>query len=150
MMFLSRATNTLDSKGRISVPADFRMAVSASGFAGIVVWRSFDGPFIHGGGMDLMREYQAVASAMDPFDDVRIAFERSIFAESVPLTFDSTGRVSLPKHLAEHAGLDGKATFVGLGNRFEIWAPEAYEAQAEQARALTAQSKDKLKLPGRI
>ena len=35
-MFLSTVTNSLDAKGRVSVPADFRSVVANSSFDGII------------------------------------------------------------------------------------------------------------------
>lgn len=145
-MFLSRATNTLDSKGRISVPADFRAVVGDGHFDGIIVWPSFDGAYLEGGGLSLMKDYLALLENMDPYDDVRIAFERAIFAESRRLSFDANGRVSMPKDLAAHAALDGQATFVGLGRRFEIWNPEHYQSQSAAAQQKARESRSQLRL----
>jgi len=47
------------------------------------------------------------------------------FAESVEL--DSAGRVVIPGHLAEHAGIKDRALFVKLPRGFEIWSPERYQ-----------------------
>lgn len=158
-MFLSRSTNTLDAKGRISVPADFRNVVSpklqngtpggVDSFDGIIVWPSFDGPYLEGGGIALLKDYQALLENMDPYDDARIAFERAIFAESRRLSFDANGRVSLPKELAEYAQLNGQVTFIGLGRRFEIWSPKNYEALAVNAREMARENRHRLRLVGR-
>ncbi|MEE9346752.1 MAG: division/cell wall cluster transcriptional repressor MraZ [Robiginitomaculum sp.] len=143
-MFLSTATNTLDAKGRISVPADFRAVVGDGSFDGIVIWPSFDGAYLEGGGMKLMRAYQALIEAMDPYDEARIAFERTIFAGSRRLSFDGTGRITLPKEFAQYANLNGSATFIGLGSRFEIWNPDDHKSQAAAARKLASENKHRL------
>ena len=148
-MFLSRVTNALDSKGRISVPADFRAVVSDTSFDGIIVWPSIDGPWLEGGGIALMRDYQALLENMDPYDDARIAFERSIFGESKRLAFDANGRVSLPKEFANYAELNGQVTFIGLGRRFEVWNPKKYAAKAASARELARENRHRLRLVGR-
>lgn len=145
-MFLSTATNTLDAKGRISVPADFRAVVGDGSFDGIVIWPSFDGSYLEGGGMALLNDYQALLEGMDPYDEARIAFERAIFAESRRLSFDGTGRVTLPKDLAEFANLSKNATFIGLGRRFEVWNPEDYKSRAESARTMARENKHRLRL----
>ena len=148
-MFLSKVTNSLDAKGRISVPADFRAVVGDDSFDGIIVWPSFDGPYLEGGGIALLRDYQVLLENMDPYDDARIAFERAIFAESRRLSFDANGRVSLPKELADYAGLNGQVTFVGLGRRFEIWSPAKYEIQSADSRKLARENRHRLRLVGR-
>ncbi|MEE2566062.1 division/cell wall cluster transcriptional repressor MraZ [Hyphobacterium marinum] len=146
-MFLSTTTNGIDAKGRLSVPADFRTVVRGEPFDGIYVWPSFDGDYLEGGGQTLMDRYLSLIEGMAPYDDARVAMERSIFGAAKPLGFDSTGRITLPKAFADHAGLDGKATFVGLGARFEIWNPETYAEKAAAARAYARENKRALKLP---
>ena len=144
-MFLSTVTNSLDAKGRVSVPADFRNVVVNSSFDGIIVWPSFDGAYLEGGGIALLEDYQKSLDRIDHYDEGRIALQRAIFAASRPLSFDSGGRVSLPKDLHEYAGLNGKVTFVGLGRRFEIWSPKALEAQNENIRKLARENRHRLK-----
>ena len=146
-MFLSTTINGVDAKGRVSVPADFRAVVRGGPFDGIVVWPSFDGPYLEGGGQELLESYQRLIEDMDPYDDARIAFERAIFGAAKPLTFDANGRVTLPRELIEHAGLDGKATFVGLGSRFELWCPDAYADHQTKARQFARENKRSLR-PG--
>ena len=144
-MFLSSVTNKVDAKGRVSVPADFRAVVSKSQFDGIVVWPSFDGKYLEGGGMDLMEEYQHSLDALDYYDEGRIALQRAIFAASRPLQFDTGGRISLPKDLHDYAELNGHVTFVGLGRRFEIWSPAAHEKRAEAMRELAKENRHRLR-----
>ncbi|MFT6661002.1 MAG: MraZ protein [Maricaulis maris] len=148
-VFLSTTINGVDAKGRVSVPADFRAVVRGGPFDGIIVWPSFDGPYLEGGGQALLERYQALIEEMDPYDDARIAFERAIFGAARPLAFDANGRVTLPKEFAEHAGLDAKATFVGLGSRFEIWSPERFEEHKSNAQSFARDNKRALKLPTR-
>ena len=40
---------------------------------------------------------------------------------------DSHGRITLPKELVDHAGIEGTAVVVGCFDYAEIWAEEAYE-----------------------
>ncbi len=143
-MFLSTATNNLDAKGRISVPSDFRAVVGGGVFDGIVVWPSFDGEYLEGGGIALMESYLSSLETMDHYDEGRMALQRAIFAESRKLSFDSGGRVTLPKDLAEYAGLNGQATFVGLGRRFEIWNPDSYKSHVGDVRRLARENRSRL------
>ena len=149
-MFVSTATNGIDAKGRVSVPAGFRSNVTGGPFDGIYVWPSFDGPWLEGGGQALMDDYLDMVEAMDPYDDARQALEQSIFGAARTLSFDANGRITLPKDLAEHAGVSTRATFVGLGRRFEIWNPESYEKRATTARAFAKENKLKLRRPPRV
>lgn len=150
-MFLSTTTNNRDAKGRVSVPADFRAVITAqsvgreAAFDGIIVRPSFSGMCLEGGGEQLFEAYRASINALDYFDPNREAMEQAIFGEARRLPFDSGGRVSLPQDLADMFGFNGRVTFVGLGERFEIWPPETHEQRAVQMRRLAAENRHLLK-----
>jgi MraZ protein len=144
-MFISSVINTLDAKGRVSVPSEFRSHVSSSAFDGVILYPSKHGAFLDGGGMSLFEGYQRSLEQMEPFDPGRVAIEHLIFGQSRSLSFDGGGRVTLPKDLAEHAGLNGKVKFVGLGNHFQIWSPEAHEVFLAEALELAVANQGRLK-----
>ena len=50
------------------------------------------------------------------------------------LTIDQDGRTILPERLREHAGITGQITFVGLGEKFQLWEPKRFEAHLAEAR----------------
>ena len=41
-------------------------------------------------------------------------------------TLDAQGRVTVPPHLARHAGIEKEILFVGAGDIIEMWDPETY------------------------
>lgn len=133
------------------MPADFRAVITAQSaglsapFDGIIVRPSFSGECLEGGGERLFEAYRASINALDYFDPNREAMEQAIFGESRRLPFDSGGRVSLPNDLADIFGFNGRVTFVGLGDRFEIWPPEAHEARAAKMRQLASENRHLLK-----
>ena len=143
-MFLGTHIVGVDAKGRASIPAPFRAALR--GEAGLVfVWPSWRGPYLEAGDQALLQHYQSVLASRGAFDDAREDFEYAIFAEARALSFDETGRVTLPEDLRGHAQLNGKAAFAGLTDRFEIWAPALLEARVAEARAKAAAQRAALK-----
>ncbi len=144
-MFVSTTTNGIDAKGRVSVPADFRATVTGQGFAGVYVWRSPFGDFLEGGGLRLLEDLADAIEDMDPYDPARTAHERVIFGGAKALMFDSTGRVTLPRDLIDHAGLDKQAVFIGMGQRFEVWDPAAHAEAADEALALARENRGALR-----
>ena len=51
----------------------------------------------------------------------------------------------LDAELLSNAGISDKARFVGLGDRFQIWEPAAFEAMKAEMRALALESLGLLK-----
>ena len=144
-VFLSSVTNNLDTKGRISVPANFRTHCSGSGFEGVVLWPSLDGAYLEGGDLSVLKHYQDMLDRMDMYDEGREALELVIFGESEKLSFDSTGRISLPQAFRDHAGLSGKVTFVGRGRKFEVWDEAAHEARRQSLRDKALSNRHRMK-----
>ncbi len=125
-LFLSVFENRLDTKGRISVPAGFRSALSNDPFAGVVLYRSFTAPCIEGVSMSRMNEMAKATDQMGMFDATQDDLTAMLFADARPLSFDVTGRVILPSDLVKHADIGEVALFVGRGNTFQIWNPENF------------------------
>lgn len=48
-------------------------------------------------------------------------FNRIIFGRATEVDVDSIGRILLPTHLCEHAGLSEKVAIIGVLNRVEVW-----------------------------
>ncbi|MDG1437196.1 MAG: cell division/cell wall cluster transcriptional repressor MraZ [Rickettsiaceae bacterium] len=135
-IFLSKYINKIDKKGRVSVPADYRVAFAKERFNGVVVYPSFKNNCIEVCSMFRLEELSAIIQDLDPFSEERDAFETVVLGEASQLQFDSEGRVILPDNLIERVGISSQACFVGKGLVFEIWAPEAFDKHLEAARKI--------------
>jgi MraZ protein len=134
-LFLSTHTNKVDAKGRVSVPASFRTALTGDAFQGVVLIPSAKLPALEGFGMATMQNLSERFDRFDLFstndgDDLAsIAF----FGDAKELTFDDTGRIGIPKEMLVHAKITDAAVFVGLGTKFQIWEPKAFAARRTKA-----------------
>jgi MraZ protein len=136
-LFLATHHHKIDAKGRVSLPASFRSTIATALLETerntIVVFPSHKGAALEGCSLSLMTEISQRIDKFDLFSDVQDDWAATIFGRAVPLTFDETGRIQLPAHLLAHAGLSTEAAFVGLGNKFQIWAPEALATRQDAA-----------------
>lgn len=147
-MFLSTFEKQLDAKRRIVVPQEFR-ALVAGPFDGVFCFPSIEADCIEGGGKALFDRYVGVIEELDFGDPLRTALETSVLGGMAKLSFDTAGRITLPEGLCEMFGLTDEVVLVGLGDRFQIWTREAFQAhraaQREAAReglaALRAQQR---------
>ena len=145
-MFLSSYENRLDTKGRISVPASFRASVASEKFAGVVLFRSFTNNCIEGMTMSRMEQMAAATDKMGVFDSELDDLSALLFADARPLNFDVTGRVVIPADLLAHAGITDTAIFVGRGNSFQIWNPDAFRTAQEKSLQNLRKSRPNLKI----
>lgn len=130
--FISTVEGTLDSKGRVCIPASFRQILAAQGTSGVYIVSSFSAACLECFGEELMQSYYREIAGANPFFakdfNARAAV---VLGESKLLPLDENGRVRLPEELIAHAGLKDQVTYFGLGTKFQIWEPERFrEARA--------------------
>ena len=131
-MFLSAFEKQLDSKRRIVVPQDYR-ALTAGPFDGVFCFPSIEADCIEGGGQALFQQYKTLIEELAFGDPLRSALETTVYGGVNRLGFDTAGRITLPEALCDQFGLTDWVTLVGMGDRFQIWSRDAFQArQAEQ------------------
>jgi MraZ protein len=132
--FISTVIGSLDSKGRVCIPATYRHILSAQNTAGVYVCPSFAEPALEAFGQSLLESVSQRLATQDPFfspahDDQATA----IIARTQLLVADEQGRVRLPDALIAHAKLRDRVAFVGKSSKFQIWDWDTYgpvEAEA--------------------
>lgn len=144
-IFLSKYINNLDKKGRVSVPANYRLAVANKSFNGIIAYPSFRNNCIEACSLERFEELGKIVQTLDPYSKERDAFETIIFGEATQLTFDSEGRVILPKSLIDHADISDQVCFVGKGLIFEIWQPQNFANYLVDAKQIAQNNRLTLK-----
>ncbi len=131
--FTSTHTNKVDGKGRVSVPAPFRAVLEAQGGSVLYLTPNKGDGAIDGFGEAYMADLEQRINALPIGSPKRRAAERRYFANTTTITYDPDGRFVLPQKLIQFAGLTDQATFIGLGQYFQIWKPDAYAAVLEAA-----------------
>ena len=115
-MFLGEYQHSLDAKGRVILPSKYRDQLSG-------------GAFVSKGRGGCLFVYTA-----QEFDEVanrareaskrgsrELDAARSFFAGTAEVTPDKQGRIPIPQHLREYAGLDRDVVVAGVFSRIEIW-----------------------------
>ncbi|MBA4749284.1 MAG: division/cell wall cluster transcriptional repressor MraZ [Alphaproteobacteria bacterium] len=134
-LFLSTFVNKIDKKGRVSVPAPFRAALSQEPFQGFIAFRSYKYAALDCCGYARMERLSQSVDDMAMFSDEQDSLTASIFADALQLPFDGDGRVILPQSLLDYAQIEDRVAFVGRGGTFQLWRPESFETAQEEARA---------------
>ena len=144
-MFLSKYLNSIDKKGRVSVPASYRSSIASQSFAGIIAYPSIKHNCIEACSIERLEQLSQIIQSLDPYSEERDAFETIILGESSQLGMDGEGRIVLPKHLMEYASLTDQVTFIGKGLVFEIWNPVAAEDHLAKAKLIAQNNRNLLK-----
>ncbi len=137
-MFVSSYACTIDSKGRVSIPAAFRSELAGS--SRLFLWLAIDGSgALEGGGEALMEMYRETLSELPPQSPARAAIVACVFAGAADLKIDETGRIKLPEPLCAAAGLTGQIIFTGELDSFRIWNPERHDIYKAQMQSVARQ-----------
>jgi MraZ protein len=129
--FLSNATNRIDTKGRVSVPAGFRAVLSERGIQELYCLQDFIYPAISVGGPDLLDRYERQIASVDPFSPDANRMSLLIHGGGVFMKLDAEGRLMVSDFIRDFTGISSEVTFVGRSDHFQLWQPQTFhEAQA--------------------
>ena len=125
--FISTVPGSLDSKGRVCIPATYRHILSAQNTTGVYICPSFIDPALDAFGQSLLDAINARLAAQDPFFSASFDDEATaLIARTQSLPIDENGRVRIPDAMIAHAGLKDRIVFVGKAQKFQIWDADAY------------------------
>ncbi len=120
-MFIGEYSHNLDDKGRVAVPAKFRVLLKG----GAVVTRGLDNCLF----LYTKKAWQELAAKLAklPIGKANTrAFARLMLAGAMAVDFDNQGRIMLPEYLRKFAALRRKVIIAGLYDRLEIWDETAW------------------------
>ncbi len=127
--FTGEYRHSIDAKGRLIVPARLRPALEGDAVVltrwlenCIALWSAAGWEEIEG----RLRAQNAATPAAR-------AFVRMVASSAFPDTIDKQGRISVPQHLREMAGIDRDVVVTGVLNHAEIWTPDLWRQQQQQA-----------------
>ncbi len=131
-MFRGRSAHSLDSKGRIIIPARFREVLKARYDDGLVVTNLHRClvayPF------EEWRLIENKAASLSDIDENVKAFLRIFISGAVECPLDRQGRVLIPPSLREYASLEKEVILAGMLKNFEIWDKALWDEEIKKSR----------------
>lgn len=120
-MFIGRYYHTLETKGRLSIPADFRSQLKS----GAVMTKGLDGCLF----LFPNSSWSKLASKLASLPLTSSAgrnFTRLLIQSSAPLSLDNLGRILIPEFLRLETNLKKHVVVAGALQRVELWDRERY------------------------
>ncbi|MDX1548412.1 MAG: division/cell wall cluster transcriptional repressor MraZ [Rhodothermales bacterium] len=132
--FKGQAEYSVDSKGRVAIPAKMRNAMNPEAKGTFTVTRGFEKCiFLYP--LDRWLEMEGEIGNLSTYDREARAFTRRIMMWADEVSLDGQGRIGLPKPLVDYAGITDRALILGAYDRIEIWDPEAFDAYLNEEPA---------------
>lgn len=127
--FLGEFQHSLDTKGRVILPVEFRERLSG----GAVLTRMLDGCLaVYTEDEFGVLAEQVRQSARQGPRQREVA--RLWFSSARSFTPDKQGRVPIPQNLREYADLERDVMVLGIDNRIELWNPQRWRVRETQAQ----------------
>ena len=117
--------HNLDPKNRIFIPSKLREELGSS----FVIAKSLREKCLVAYSLEEWDKYMAPLNEQNR--KLQEKTKRFLNASVADATLDSQGRIVLPKHLVEYAGIEKGIVIVGCYNYAEIWSEEAYDKLRE-------------------
>ncbi|MBO8128603.1 MAG: division/cell wall cluster transcriptional repressor MraZ [Peptococcaceae bacterium] len=127
-MFIGEYQHTMDSKGRLFIPARFREGLGEK----FVITKGLDRCLF----LYSAHEWEIMEKKLRKLPmakaDAR-AFVRLFFSGAAELELDKQGRILIPAPLREYAKLEKDVVVLGVSSRVEIWSLSEWQRYSSSA-----------------
>lgn len=125
---------SVDSKGRINIPAKLRKYVSLEANDTFVITRGYE-RCLSVYPLDEWNMLEQSIRQLSPSNPKHRFFTRTLLQYATESTLDGQSRITIPKELLQYAGIEDQVLILGVLERIEVWNPKVHEeylqAQAE-------------------
>jgi len=117
---------SVDSKGRINIPARLRKYVSPEANDTFVVTRGFEKClFLYP--LDEWSTLEGSIRGLSPSISQHRFLARTLLQYATETQLDGQSRIVIPRELLQFAGIEDQVLIVGVLERIEVWNPKEYE-----------------------
>ena len=130
-MFRGRFEHTIDSKGRISIPAKYRELLAEKHDDRLII-TNFDRCLV-AYPYEEWRNVEEKIGSLSMVKKEAKAFQRFFVSGAAECPIDKLGRVLIPPTLRSYARLEKDVVFAGMLKKFEIWSKECFLEEIQSA-----------------
>lgn len=126
-MFRGINAMSLDTKGRLSIPTQYRDSITEASEGHMVVTIDTEDRCLM---LYPTPHWQAIEdrlAELPTFNPATRRIQRLLIGHATDLLMDRSGRLLIPPLLRDYAGLDKNVILVGQCKRFEIWGESQWE-----------------------
>ncbi|MBE3084890.1 MAG: division/cell wall cluster transcriptional repressor MraZ [Bacteroidetes bacterium] len=126
MMFFGKCTLPLSEKSQLTLPSNYREALSNTAY----ITQGFDRNLflLSHQAFNAIYSHVKATSISDPLARL---LSRLFLGGAAEIAVDGLGQIELPLNLCEYAGLGKEIIIVGQGEYSEIWSPALWQKQID-------------------
>lgn len=132
IMFRGQFTYSIDSKGRIAIPAKLRKHIAAEANETFVMTRGLSN-CIELYPLDEWQKIEEKLLQLNSFQPDDARFLRMFVQFASEDVMDAQSRIMIPNNLIEYAQIDKEVLILGALKKIEVWNPKVYENYLAQS-----------------
>ncbi|MEQ6343038.1 MAG: division/cell wall cluster transcriptional repressor MraZ [Gammaproteobacteria bacterium] len=127
-MFRGVTSLSLDTKGRMAMPAKYRDRLQDLCGGQLVITVDRDDRCLLVYPLPEWEEIERKLAKLPSLNKQARRLQRLLIGHATECELDSAGRILLPPKLREYAGLDKQVMLLGQVNKFELWDEQVWNA----------------------
>ena len=123
-------SHSVDYKGRIFIPSKLRKRVVTKKNKIVAVTRGFD-QCLSIYSLNVWKVFESKLLALPQSKRKNRFIVRYFLENKEDVEVDSQGRIKIPQHLLDYAGIEKEVIIAGVLDRIEVWNPEIHRKEIE-------------------
>lgn len=130
-MFRGLAACSVDVKGRVTIPSNYRKILTEEADGKLVITIDTEERCLLLYPLSRWLKIEEALGNLPSFQPATRRIQRLLIGHATDLELDRHGRILLPSLLREYAGLDKSIILVGQGKKVEIWGESQWQLGRE-------------------
>ena len=141
--FTGEFSYSLDSKGRLNIPAKFRNVLSKEDRSSFVITKGMD-PCIWVYPVWIWQNIEDELKKLSSLSRVNRSFVRSTVRYTSTVKYDKQGRIAITQNLIDYAKLKKDVLIIGMVNKIELWTPKLLSDAEKEFHEIKSSEFDEL------
>lgn len=144
LSFRGNFEHTIDDKGRVSLPSDFRRILSNNNENKIVLTNYISDGYrcLEGFALSSWEEFERKLRQKSRFSSKLQQLENFYLSRAAECAVDGNGRILLPQYLRTYAGIEKDVTFTSSIYGFRIWDTKVWQLIFSSAETALLENPD--------
>ena len=144
VFFRGNCVHSIDDKGRVSLPSDFRRVLGdrEQRGVGLTNYLSEGSRCVEGFGLDAWEDFESRLREKSRFSSKLQRLENFYLSRASECAIDGNGRILVPAYLRAYSGLEKEVVFTASIHGFRIWDKRVWDSIFEASEQALLENPD--------